>query len=142
MKQAKGFSQTKPYSDEELYAFCYLYSLGMKVLKTINQFYEKEKNTMEITIFAKKREAKDGRKFTSYLATLTKKSGEKQTVAVKFREDCGAPDAKNCPLNIVADKKNLNMAERNYVDPETGEVRTSYTLWVSTSFRWRDTVDG
>ena len=91
----------------------------------------KEEYTMEITIFAKKREAKDGRKFTSYLATLTKKSGEKQTVAVKFREDCGAPDAKNCPMNIVADKKNLNMSERNYVDAETGEVRTSYTLWVS-----------
>ena len=86
---------------------------------------------MEITIFAKKREAKDGRKFTSYLATLTKKDGEKQTVAVKFREEGGKPDAKDCPMNIVADKKNLNMAERNYVDPETGEVRISYTLWVS-----------
>lgn len=86
---------------------------------------------MEITIFAKKREAKDGRKFTSYLATLTKKSGEKTTVAVKFREDCGAPEPKNCPMNIVCEKKALNMSERNYVDNETGEVRTSYTLWVS-----------
>lgn len=86
---------------------------------------------MEITIFAKKRESKDGRKFTSYLTTLTKKNGDKNTVSVKFREEAGQPDAKNCPLNIVVEKADLNMATRNYTVEDTGEVRVAYTLWVS-----------
>ncbi len=89
---------------------------------------------MEITIFAKKRETKDGRKFSSYLTTLTKKTGEKQTVAVRFRDECGAPEPKNCPMNIICEKNDLNMAPRNYIDNETGEVRTSYTLWVT---KWK-----
>lgn len=89
---------------------------------------------MEITIFAKKRESKDGRKFISYLTTLTKKNGDKLTTAVKFREECGQPDAKNCPMNIVCEKGDLNLSERNYVMEETGEVRVGYTLWVS---KWK-----
>ena len=86
---------------------------------------------MEITIFAKKRESKDGRKFNTYLTTLTKKSGEQLTVSVKFREEAGNPDPKTCPCNIVVEKENLNMAQRNYTVEETGEVRVGYTLWVS-----------
>lgn len=86
---------------------------------------------MELTIFAKKRTGEDGKSFYGYLTTLETKTKEKRTVSVKFREECGAPAGKDCPCNIVVDKKNCNMAEHDYVDEATGEERVGYTLWVS-----------
>ena len=86
---------------------------------------------MQITIFSKKRQAKDGRTFWSYLSTLTKKDGEKVTVSVKFREECGAPKPENCPCNIVFDKHEGNLSERSFMREDTGEMFTAYTLWLS-----------
>ena len=85
---------------------------------------------MELTIFAKQRTSKDGRPFTTYLTTLTKKDGSTQTVAVKFREECGAPKADHCPMNIVTDKGACNLAAKGYVNDQ-GDAGTSFTLWVS-----------
>ena len=86
---------------------------------------------MEITIYAKKRTSSDGKSFFSYLSTLTRKDGTKQTVSVKFRDDCGNPKPENCPMNIKFEKGNANMTTKEFVRDDTGEVGTSYTLWVS-----------
>lgn len=86
---------------------------------------------MEITIFAKKRTSSEGKSFFSYLSTLTRKDGTKQTVSVKFRDDCGNPKPEQCPMNVKFDKGNANISTREFVREDTGEVGTSYTLWVS-----------
>lgn len=90
---------------------------------------------MEVTIFAKKRTMSDGKSFYSYLTTLTHSDGSTLTVAVKFREDAGTPDYKKCPMNIIFDKSEANLSKRDYVREDTGEVGTSYTLWVS---KWNE----
>ena len=86
---------------------------------------------MEITIFAKKRTTADGKPFYGYLSTLTRKDGTKQTVSVKFRDECGNPKPEKCPMNIVFNKGAANLATREFVREDTGEVGTSFTLWVS-----------
>ena len=86
---------------------------------------------MELTIFAKKRTSADGKKFYTYLTTMTKKDGTEQTVAVKFREECGGPKPDKCPINIVVDKRFANLSHRDFVREDTGEAGTSHTLWVS-----------
>lgn len=86
---------------------------------------------MEITIYAKKRTTAEGKSFFSYLSTLTRRDGTKQTVSVKFRDECGNPKPENCPMNVKFDKGSANMATREFVREDTGEVGTSYTLWVS-----------
>lgn len=88
---------------------------------------------MEITIYAKKRTTKEGKTFFSYLSTLTRKDGTKQTVSVKFRDDAGNPKPENCPMNIKFDRGAANMTARAFTREDTGETGFSYTLWVS---RW------
>ena len=90
---------------------------------------------MEITIFAKNRTAKNGQNFVGYLARLPRKDGTTQTSAVKFRKECGAPDGDACPMNIIVERKDVNLSRRDFVNRETGEVSTGYTLWVS---NWKD----
>ena len=86
---------------------------------------------MEITIYAKKRNANDGKMFYSYLSTLTRKDGTKQTVSVKFRDEAGSPKPEKCPMNIKFDKVHGNLATKEFIRDDTGETATSYTLWVS-----------
>lgn len=86
---------------------------------------------MEITIYAKKRTAADGKTFHSYLSTLTRKDGTKQTVSVRFRDDAGNPKPEKCPMNVKFDKGNANMSTKEFTREDTGDVATSYTLWVS-----------
>ena len=86
---------------------------------------------MEISIFAKKRTTADVRKtFYSYLTTLTRKDGTPCTCSVKFAAPAEAPDPLDCPVNIIVEKSDCNMAREDYTDPKTGEVRTSHRLWV------------
>lgn len=86
---------------------------------------------MEITIYAKKRNAADGKTFYSYLSTLIRKDGTKQTVSVKFRDEAGNPKPEKCPMNIKFDRCCANMATKEYIREDNGEVATSFTLWVS-----------
>jgi len=86
---------------------------------------------MEITIYAKKRNGNDGKSFYSYLATLPRKDGTKQTVSVKFRDDAGNPKPERCPMNIKFDRNAANMVTKEFIREDTGEVGTGYTLWVS-----------
>lgn len=85
---------------------------------------------MEITIYAKKRTTSEGKSFYSYLSTLTRKDGTKQTVSVKFHDECGNPKPENCPMNIKFDKVKGNLSTKEFAR-DTGEVGKSYTLWVS-----------
>lgn len=85
----------------------------------------------EITIFAKKRQTRDGKKsFYSYLTTLTKKDGSPCTCAVKFAQPAENPDPLECPINILIEKKDVNMVVEPYTNEKTGEVKDSYRLWV------------
>lgn len=84
----------------------------------------------EITIFAKKRRSKDGKKtFLSYLTTLTKKDGTTETVSVRFREDCGDP--KEFPCNVIVNKEDMNISRRQYIREDTGEAAEAKTLWIT-----------
>ena len=85
---------------------------------------------MQFPIFSKKATNADGRKFDVYFGRIMRKDGTTLPVTVKFRESCGAPNPEDCPMNIVVDKSNANLASREFNDKETGEVRTSFTLWV------------
>lgn len=86
---------------------------------------------MTITIFAKKRTTHEGKTFYSYLSTLKKNDGSEQTVSVKFREECGTPEPKTCPCNIIVEKSDCNLSKREFVNEKTGEMAQSFTLWVS-----------
>ena len=89
---------------------------------------------LELTIFAKKMQTKDGKSYFRYLTTLPR---EEERIRVKFREDAGVP--KDCPCNILIAKGDCNLSKEFYnvkiVDEETGEVkeerRESRVLWVS-----------
>lgn len=86
---------------------------------------------MEISIFAKQRKTKEGRSFTVYLSTLTKKDGSTVPCSVKFNQSCNPPKPESCPMNIILDKEHCNVSKRRYLDESTGEILYAYTLWVS-----------
>lgn len=87
---------------------------------------------MQVTIFAKKCQSKEGKAFYKYLGTITNKAtGEDVSVQVRFRESAGTPDPRKCPMNIVFDKKAANLSTREYVRDDTGEIKTAHTLWVT-----------
>lgn len=89
---------------------------------------------MKVTIFAQKKKTKEGREFYTYLASLTKKDGTKEKIECKFREECGAPEPKKCPMIIEVDKTYANISEKKetYTD-EVGEEKevTRRRLWIS-----------
>jgi len=87
---------------------------------------------MQLTIFAKRGQSKDGKNFNIYLGRLVNKNtGEEVNVRVKFREDAGQPKPERCPMNIVVDKNDANLVTSTYTVEDTGEQRTRRTLWVS-----------
>ena len=80
---------------------------------------------MKALIFAKKRRTKEGKEFYGYIATLTNKDGEEQTIGAKFKEECGNPKPEACPLYIEFEKEDANISTKN----ETQVSRK--TLWIS-----------
>lgn len=90
---------------------------------------------MEITVFAKKKKTREGRQFYAYITHLTRKTGEEQAMAVKFRDECGAPKPENCPMNVVVEKGDANISKKTYTREDTGEPAVSYTMWVT---NWRE----
>ena len=86
---------------------------------------------MKITVFAKARQTKDGKPFTSYVSKLKQKDGGEMTVTVKFRQECGAPNRDECPMYINIEKQNANLNRSEVVNEETGEVYERRELWVS-----------
>ncbi len=93
---------------------------------------------MKVTVFAKRRKTEEGRQFTTYVAKLLKKDGSELSAGVKFREECGAPKAENCPMIIEIPKDKANLSPRTYTDAKTGEEKTSFDLWVS---EWRESEE-
>lgn len=94
---------------------------------------------MDITVFSKKRNTKDGRTFYSYLGSLTKKDGTILVATIKFRDNVIPPDPAGCPCNICVEKSNANLSSKKFArlvtDVTTGELikeeALSYTLWVN-----------
>lgn len=92
---------------------------------------------MEITIFAKKRNTKEGKIFYQFLTTLTRKDGTTETMRVAFRDVDGntQPKPDSCPRNIQVERNDANVAISSYTDRETGEIKARKTLWICA---WRD----
>lgn len=90
---------------------------------------------MKCAIFAKRKQTRDGKPFTSFVTRLTKKDGSEVTVGVRFREECGQPKEADCPCYIEVSKENANLTTKTLevTDPETNEIREveSRTLWVN-----------
>lgn len=112
-------------------------------------------NILTLTIFAKKRKAKDGREFLTYLTTLP----NDEKVKVKFRQECGIPKEFPCNIDLVQTGCNLSTekftrtVEDNKIDEATGEVLgtervqetgTAKVLWISawaySAEEYRDTT--
>ena len=85
---------------------------------------------MQITLFARKRTTKEGKPFATFITTLTRKDGTQLTAQVKFKEDCGQPKPEKCPMNIVFEKTDGNLAKRTYTD-SMGDEKEAFTLWIS-----------
>ena len=91
---------------------------------------------MEITVFAKERKTADGKTFWGYITTLTnQKTGEPETMGVRFRQSAGQPDPSKCPMNIEIEKENCNISTQKYFREDTGEEATSKSLWV---MKWEE----
>ena len=88
---------------------------------------------MEITIYSKKRQSREGRTFFNFLTTLTSKDGAERTMQVKFREEGGIPKPEQCPMNVIIEKPDCNISKRKYTDKD-GIACEAFTLWVS---RWK-----
>lgn len=88
---------------------------------------------MEIAIFAKKRNTRDGKVFHQFLTTLTRNDGTTETMRVAFRniDDNAMPKPESCPRNIRFEKADANIAVSSYTDNDTGEIKQRKTLWVS-----------
>ena len=84
--------------------------------------------SVQLTIFAKKRNTKEGREFTSYLTRLTRKDGTVQTMSVKFK-DVEGPGLEECPMNIQIEREDMNVSKKDYLNDD-GETLINYTLWV------------
>ena len=85
---------------------------------------------MKITVFAKKKQTAEGKNFYTYLTTLHKKDGSELVAQVRFTEEAGSPDPKNCPMNIEFNKAAGNISKREYAREDTGEIMTAHTLWI------------
>ena len=89
---------------------------------------------MNVVIFSQKKKTKENREFYTYLATLTKKDGSEDKLEAKFREECGAPDPKKCPIIIEVDKSDVNISAKKetYTD-EVGDEKETIRrrLWIS-----------
>ena len=87
---------------------------------------------MRINVFAKARTTRDGKPFTAYVGRLTNSTtGESVTVGIRFRQDCGAPRMDDCPCVVEVEKKHANLDTREIINPETGDITISRTLWVN-----------
>ena len=84
----------------------------------------------EITIFSKRKVTSDGVVFYTYVARLPRLDGSFETVGVKFSKPCTPPDPVDCPCNIIVNRDLSNLATNEYTDRNTGERKSSKTLWV------------
>lgn len=81
---------------------------------------------IKTTVFAKERRTHEGRPFTAYYTTLTKKDGTKVYADVKFTKACEKPEAFPVTFEVTSG----NVSNRQVEDPYDGTKKTYYTLWV------------
>ena len=88
---------------------------------------------MEVLVFAKKKETKDGKKFLTYLTTLHKKDGTEVKATIKFGETCVALKQDETPCYISVEKADANLSTKKYKKEVNGIVEEGVqnTLWVN-----------
>ena len=84
---------------------------------------------MKITIFCKNAKSREGRSFDIYLSRLTRQTtGEEIPVRVQFSRTCKPPQVFPCIVEV--EKSEAHLSTKSYTT-ESGESRTTYTLWVN-----------
>lgn len=100
-----------------------------------------DKSNLELTIFGKSKTNREGRKFDVFFTRLTNKTtGESTSFNVKFRMNGPQLDLSECPCVIRVPRTKINRSEKPILDPEgepvydeeSGELKVSRTLWVTT----------
>ena len=88
---------------------------------------------MEVLVFGKKIEKKDGGNFTTYLTTLHKKNGEEIKAKVRFTGNAVALKQEETPCYIEVAKENANLSSKKFKSEKNGIVTEGVdnTLWVS-----------
>lgn len=85
---------------------------------------------MKITIFGKKKETQDGKKFVQYSTKLKKKDGTELFAIVKFNEGTPMPKYDDLPLNVVVEKENASLAKKQWESEDGEKTGWNFTLWV------------
>ena len=94
---------------------------------------------MRLEVFGKQRTNKDGKPFMTYLSRITNmKTGEINTIQIKFRTGVEVP--KELPIVANIEKKNANLIKENW-ENEDGETGVKYVLWVSAVESYEEYID-
>lgn len=89
-------------------------------------------DNLTIALFAKKATNSEGRNYTRYFTTLTRKDGSTLTCRVSFKGgEKNAPAYEDCPMNVIINRTDANLAKKLYTNEETAEVYDVFTLWVN-----------
>lgn len=91
---------------------------------------------LKITVFSKKCETKDGKKFYKNVAKLTKKDGTEIYVDVMLPED-DKLKADEYPIIIEVDKANANLSTKRGTT-EDGKTYERHTLWIKKYTKSKD----
>lgn len=83
---------------------------------------------MKITVFSKKCETKDSKKFNKYVTKMTKKDGSEIYADVVLPED-DKIKSDECPIIIEFEKSNANLSTKRGTT-EDGKTYERHTLWV------------
>lgn len=84
---------------------------------------------MQITVFKKLRNKKEGGTFDVYITRLKRKTGSFQSMEVKCRKTCANLGVLSMPANIIIDTSQCNIAVREFVNSD-GELKKAYQLWI------------
>lgn len=91
-----------------------------------------EQNNLVVAVFAKKATNSEGRTYTRYFSTLTRRDGSTFTCRVSFKGgEKNSPLYEDCPMNVVVDRSNANLAKKPYTNEETGDTYDVFTLWIN-----------
>lgn len=85
---------------------------------------------MNLTIFAKNKETKDGKKFVEYSTHIQRRDGTEQFAIVKFTRGTSVPRQEDCPLNVIINKEDASLAKKAWVSADGEKHGMNYTLWV------------
>ena len=86
---------------------------------------------MNLTLFARNRETKDGKKYVEFSTHIQRRDGTEQFAIVKFNQGTAMPKKEDCPLNVVVEKEDASLSKKAWVSEDGTKKGVNYTLWVS-----------